>query len=205
MAYVPPVYPAAIPTITDLPDRTDDVDWLYAARYNELKKELRAALTELGALPKGSYADVKTRLNEGGPSSKCRAYRITSSQSITQNTWVKVQLNAENFDGLNEFDPVTNYRFTAQKAGYYVVNCVVTLESMSDGELMQVAFYKNGTAHTKALSAFGLTTSWKFACGDLIQLAANDYVELYVKHNHGSARNLLPSIESNFMSIHKLS
>ncbi len=66
MAYVPPVYPAALPTQTgptpDLPDRVDDLDWLYAARYNELKKELIAALTELGTLPKGSFADVKTRL-----------------------------------------------------------------------------------------------------------------------------------------------
>ena len=63
MPYTPPKYPTEIPTVEDLPDRIDDVDWLYAARYNELKKELRAALTELGILPKGTHADVKTRLN----------------------------------------------------------------------------------------------------------------------------------------------
>lgn len=65
MVYVPPKYPGQIPTLEDLPDRQDDVDWLVAARYNELKKELRAALTELGTLPKGEYADVKTRLDAG--------------------------------------------------------------------------------------------------------------------------------------------
>ena len=64
MPYTPPKYPAAIPDTTDLPDRVDDIDWLYAARYNELKKELLAALGELGVLPKGSYADVKTRLDD---------------------------------------------------------------------------------------------------------------------------------------------
>lgn len=63
MVYTPPKYPGAIPTLEDLPNRQDDVDWLVAARYNELKKELRAALTELGVLPKGSDADVVTRLN----------------------------------------------------------------------------------------------------------------------------------------------
>lgn len=63
MTYVPPVYPTTIPTIADLPDRVDDVDWLEAARYNELKKELRACLTELGTNPKGSYATVKARLD----------------------------------------------------------------------------------------------------------------------------------------------
>lgn len=66
MPYVPPKYPDEIPTITDLPNRADDVDWVYAARYNELKKELRAVMTELGILPKGDYADVKTRLGVEG-------------------------------------------------------------------------------------------------------------------------------------------
>jgi len=62
MAYVPPKYPTAIPTTDDLPNRADDVDWLYAARYNELKKELRAIMIELGISPSGASADVATRL-----------------------------------------------------------------------------------------------------------------------------------------------
>lgn len=70
MTYEPPVYPTSIPSQTgatpDLPDRLDDIDWLTAARYNELKKELCAVMTELGTLPKGSSADVKTRLDEIG-------------------------------------------------------------------------------------------------------------------------------------------
>lgn len=66
MTYEPPVYPTSIPSQTgatpDLPDRLDDIDWLTAARYNELKKELCAVMTELGTLPKGSYADVKSAI-----------------------------------------------------------------------------------------------------------------------------------------------
>lgn len=62
MPYEPPKYPGAIPTAEDLPDRVDDVDWLYAARYNELKKELRAALIELGTDPSGASATIKDRL-----------------------------------------------------------------------------------------------------------------------------------------------
>jgi len=64
MPYTPPVYPTSIPSTTDLPDRTDDVDTIYAARYNELKKELIAALTELGTLPKGSFGSVKLRIED---------------------------------------------------------------------------------------------------------------------------------------------
>jgi len=63
MAYTPPEYPAAIPDeVTDLPDRLDDIDWIEAARYNELKKEIVAIMTELGTDPAGASTDVKTRL-----------------------------------------------------------------------------------------------------------------------------------------------
>lgn len=62
MPYSPPKYPAAIPTQTpitgDLPDKIDDLDWLMADWFNAIKKELCAALTELGTNPKGSFADV---------------------------------------------------------------------------------------------------------------------------------------------------
>ena len=72
MVYIPPLYPSTIPVTAggdpDLPDRQDDIDWLYAARYNELKKELIAIMGELGTLPKGYSADVKTRLLAINPS-----------------------------------------------------------------------------------------------------------------------------------------
>ena len=60
------IYPSSIPNTSDYPDRTDDVDWLYAARYNEIKNELLAICQELGVLPKGSYASVKDRLDALG-------------------------------------------------------------------------------------------------------------------------------------------
>ena len=67
MAYTPPKYPSQIPSQTgvdpDLPDKTDDIDWLMAVWFNAIKKELCAIMTELGTLPKGAYADVKTRLD----------------------------------------------------------------------------------------------------------------------------------------------
>lgn len=63
MSYIPPEYPSTIPGTDDLPDRTDDIDWLEAARYNELKKEILAIMNELGVLPKGAHASVRARLD----------------------------------------------------------------------------------------------------------------------------------------------
>jgi len=63
MAYSPPKYPAAIPDqVTDLPDRTDDIDWIEAWIYNYVKKELVAIMTELGTDPAGTEATVAARL-----------------------------------------------------------------------------------------------------------------------------------------------
>jgi len=63
MSYSPPKYPASIPDqVTDLPDRTDDIDWIEAWIYNYVKKELVAVMTELGADPAGTEATVAARL-----------------------------------------------------------------------------------------------------------------------------------------------
>ena len=63
MAYSPPKYPAAIPDqVTDLPNQTDDIDWIEAWIYNYVKKELIAVMTELGTDPAGAEATVAARL-----------------------------------------------------------------------------------------------------------------------------------------------
>lgn len=62
MTYTPPKYPSQIPDITDLPDQIAYKTKVLAAYHTAIKKELLAALTELGVLPKGSYADVAARL-----------------------------------------------------------------------------------------------------------------------------------------------
>lgn len=58
-----PYYPTAIPNTTNYPNRTDDIDWIYAVRYNEIKNEMIALCAELGISPSGGYATVVARLN----------------------------------------------------------------------------------------------------------------------------------------------
>lgn len=67
MAYTPPKYPGEIPDLTDLPNYVDDQSWVKAHVLNDIKKEVRAALLELGVNPKGAYADVSARLDTLSP------------------------------------------------------------------------------------------------------------------------------------------
>jgi hypothetical protein len=72
------------------------------------------------------------------------AKRITSIQSLTTNVQTKIQFNGEEFDTDNCYDPTTNYRFTANKAGYYQFNAAVLMDggSLTAGDIV---FKKNGT------------------------------------------------------------
>jgi len=56
------IYPAAIPNDTNYPDKTDDVDWIYAKLYNDLKEEVLALCKELGISPSGASATLVARL-----------------------------------------------------------------------------------------------------------------------------------------------
>jgi len=248
MVYVPPKYPSEIPTLADLPNRQDDVDWLYAARYNELKKELRAALIELGTLPKGAYADVKARLDaaaigdkisEGDSSVEvidtdgdghvdiktenalcgkfhsdgildlakqpgCRAYRATSNQTIPDSTMTKVEFNGEDYDKQNEFDPVTNYRFTAKKAGYYLVTVDLRWLSAVDECKLIANVYKNAAAVGSNIKRASGTEEQTTFYTLVLSLAANDYVEIHVWQTAGAEKDIRYGIARTSLSIAKV-
>ncbi len=68
--------------------------------------------------------------------------RGTSNQTITANTWTKIQLNEENLDTDGSYDPTTNFRFTPKVAGYYQFNTMIYMLGNSAGTNM--AIYKNG-------------------------------------------------------------
>jgi hypothetical protein len=63
MPYTAPVYPTAIPSLTDLPSYQDITDTIYSFHHNDMKEELRSALNEIGVLPKGTYASLRDRVD----------------------------------------------------------------------------------------------------------------------------------------------
>jgi hypothetical protein len=121
-------------------------------------------------------ADLATGVAGTGPA--FRAYRTSSNQSLTANTWTKVQFNAEDFDTASAFDSTTNYRFQPQVAGYYQINLGIQFLGSS---IVAVAIQKNG-------SFYGIGTYFETAllnsgtnAQDLVYLnGSTDYVEGYV-------------------------
>ena len=105
------------------------------------------------------------------------AYRSDAWNSVPNNTWAKIPINAEEWDTDSAYDNSTNYRFTPQVAGKYFIYA-----SCNNGASLTsqyCAIYKNGcvsgTAQIDASagSICNVTRIVEFN-------GSSDYVEAYV-------------------------
>jgi len=115
--------------------------------------------------------------------SVCRVYMDNggSAYPVSANTWTKVPFDTKNFDNANEFD-TTNHRFIASESGFYIFLVHIIISSPTDQSLYSTKLYKNGSGHTGSifLRASG-TASQSIAGGFIVQLAAGDYIEVFIQ------------------------
>ena len=111
-----------------------------------------------------------------------------TDQSISANTWTKVNLATESFDTDSCFDTST-YRFTPNVAGYYQVNGSIMHNHSGTTTVALTSVYKNG-------SSMFLTewANWSFGsgnsinCSDIVYMnGSTDYLELYGYSGSSSA------------------
>jgi len=140
-----------------------------------------------------------------GFSSKAKGYRATTVQSIPNVTATKIQLNAENYDELGEFDPTTNYSFTVTTTGYYLVVGKIEYSSSVDQSMHQCNVYKNGAAAVIGTLRSSGTGDLNVFCMDIIYLAANDYLELWAYQGTGGDVNVQYGSAKTYMVIHRIS
>jgi len=122
--------------------------------------------------------------------------RLSSNQSIPNNTQTKIQLDTEDWDTNNAFDSTTNYRFTVptNQAGKYIFTASLTAENVDDGEFFSFNLYLNGsqqqlTGQAKQFSP-GTNQTLRFTATGYINLSVDDYIEAFVSHNEGGSINL---------------
>jgi hypothetical protein len=112
----------------------------------------------------------------------------SSAQTLSNNSWTKIQLQSEYFDTASAFDQTTNYRFQPSVAGYYQLNVVAQAFLFS---ALGVSIYKNGSGLDYAV---GTGTSGQLystvAQSKLVYMnGSTDYVELYAYQASGGAVN----------------
>lgn len=132
-------------------------------------------------LPDNTGTLVSTASTFAGTGPAFSAY-AANDQSITNNTFTKVQINTELFDTNSNFDPTTNYRFTPTVAGYYQVNGAI--KPTTDAALFSI-LYKNGSILNYGSGGFSGLDIGGVRNGSVVsQLVylngSTDYIELYV-------------------------
>lgn len=117
------------------------------------------------------------------------AYNSNATFSISTGV-NKLVLNAEQDDSASVFDSTTNYRWTPNVAGMYLVGCSVSLTAGSNGEANALFIYKNGT-RVRDLDGSGfVSTSLSGIPGSasIIQMnGTTDYIEFFTYITAGTA------------------
>jgi hypothetical protein len=106
-----------------------------------------------------------------------RAFRTTSSQSLTGGVYTKIEFNGETFDTASAYDSTTNYRFTPQTAGYYIVSVAASISQPFNSDTRVLAIYKNGSIYS---AVYGGGTAGGAIATDVVYFnGSTDYVEGY--------------------------
>lgn len=194
----------------------DDSNWeiveVTAHNASDNITVVRGQQTTLG----GKAASTK---NTGGASYKMQnifsAYEIerlrnrcafsvyrTSVQSIPDITNEKIQFDTEDFDLTGDFN-TTLFKFVAPRDMLLHVDLCVRMDSMGDGDHVAALIYVNTSQVALAYyqTGFGGSASDPSAfVSKTLSISANDEVFGYIRHNYGSARNLVGGSEHSFMT-----
>lgn len=106
---------------------------------------------------------------------------LSAPQALTDTGWQKLNFNGEAFDTANEFNPATG-RFTATKAGFYRIDAAIHTNDQANGQFYSVGIRVNGALYQQTSSNHISNGPVERAVSCLVQLAVNDYVEVFVEN-----------------------
>ena len=161
-----------------LPDNNVTAD-----KFIKVKSITGSGATATGQL---EFADA----GGGNMSPSFFAYR-NGTQTASENTWTKIQINTEVYDEGSNYDHSTNYRFTPTTAGKFFVygQSLVYANGQTDINYSQLKVYKNGSEHLlgendfRGSRPYGIQSNVQ---GVVDMNGSSDYLELYVRQSSNS-------------------
>ena len=183
---------------------------LAGASYEDPNNEINWYIDETGgavfsSIDAGSISAEDITLSNPP---RCRAYRSGDQLNLTDNTPIKVQLDAETYDSGNIFDSSTNYRCTPGVEGYYLVIGHVYFKAAGilDDKYVYAMIYENGALVAESTVTTSGSKAHSVEVQDIIYIDSDDYIELYAKHWNGDNN---PDIRGGsaytFLDVHKIS
>jgi len=146
-------------------------------------------------------AAITTSKLSGGTNTPSFLATVTTNQTITHNTFVKMQFNNEVFDTNSAYDPTTNYRFTvpASQGGKYFIFANVMIEGSNNIETYSAFDIRvNGSTNNQFISPLDLTQAPYILMNGsaIISLSATDYVEIFVTNYQYSGSASIVTLNS---------
>ena len=148
---------------------------------------------ETFTVPSGVTVNMSsaTQTGVGGTMTPAFQGRSSTSVSTANNTWTKMTVDTEDFDTDGKFDHSSNYRFTPTVAGkYYCYGKVYVPFNSPDSDYVASSIYKNGSSVSGMSSSVVHRNVQIAVTVGIIDLDADDYIELYGRHQFGDTRNL---------------
>lgn len=143
-----------------------------------------------------------TSANKRGFKSYCSAY-LSTIEEIDEDVYTKIRLDRELFDNDNEFDHITNYRFTAKATGYYLVTANMGFVTEESSRTF-LAIYKNGSAVAVTVLTGYDTFGLYYGISKLIYLEKDDYIELYAQMKDVDPAEIINGADVTYMTIHRI-
>ncbi len=145
----------------------------------------------------------------GGANTPAFMASLSSVQNVSDNVTTKVQVDSELFDSDNAYDNSTNYRFTPQTAGKYVVFGAVFCDPQTASDLVygRAYIYKNGSFQKYSTIDFRNTAGREivsFISYIVDMNGSSDYVELYGNVNASDNSGTRFSDNQTYFGAYKL-
>jgi hypothetical protein len=126
---------------------------------------------------------------------------LSSNQSISTSGAHKVLWDTEIFDTLGEF---ASNKYTATYAGIYLITTTLDYADMGDQKDLLAIIYVNNSPIAqfdhKSSSANYESTS----CTVIQNLSADDYVEVFTDHAHGSNRDVVAGERYSWFCVQRI-
>lgn len=139
-----------------------------------------------------------------GPAPIQSGFRATNSAILAVATSAgKVNFNNKDYDNLAEYDKDTNYRFTAQRAGLYMVGVSIRTAATATTQL-QVFLYKNGANTIQMGHVYSSTSIVTVANQAPVYLNAGDYLEIWASSSTALTTTTGISPTGSWFSVFKI-
>ena len=163
--------------------------------------------TSAGALRKMTRANFVSGV--GGANTPAFMASLSSVQNVSDNVTTKVQVDSELFDSDNAYDNSSNYRFTPQTAGKYVVFGAVFCDPQTASDLVygRAYIYKNGSFDKYSTIDFRNTAGREvvsFISYIVDMNGSSDYVELYGNVNAADGAGMRFSNNTTYFGAYRI-